>query len=625
MPNKTLPSAIYWRALKEARPWYPQLGLIIALGLLATPIALLAPIPVKVIVDSVLGDQPLPSFMTRWLSPSLTADKDAVLYVSIGFGVLVALVAVLHGVAEWLYRETVADQMVRRFRAKVMGQAMVQAASRDAGRGVVDQVFRISQDAPALQAMTIWGVIPLVTKIGSVVWVVAITSMISPQVAVIALASAVPLIVLIVLKQRPLCDRWHRYRELESRLTQIAYEVLGARRIVLTSCQEEHEVQRLIDQGRACFMARLSVMLIDAGFRVMLTLAIGLGTAGILYIGVRDVQAGALSVGDLIVLLAYMTQLYEPLKAIAEHIIAQQAAFACGERAFELLEAPPAVSEKPIRETEEAGPPRRTRGELSFERVSFAYPDGPAVLRNASFEVPAGTCVGIVGRTGSGKSTLTNLLVRLIDPSSGTIRLDGRDLRDFRLCDLRRQFAIMEQEPSLFSTTIAENIAYGRPEATRAEVEEAARRAHAHDFIMALPDGYDSLVGERALTLSGGERQRVCLARAFLKQAPVLILDEPTSALDRDTEAAITEAIEELMRGRTTFIIAHRLSTLRRADLILRVEDGQLQVERRGNLAAALEATQTEQGVAVGGRVIDAARWAQQHGKGGALRTTDTL
>ncbi|MBP2315738.1 ABC transporter ATP-binding protein [Azospirillum soli] len=624
MPNKTLPSAIYWRALKEARPWYPQLGLIVALGLLATPIALLAPLPVKIIVDSVLGDQPLPSFMTRWLSPSITDDKNLILYLCIGFGVLVGLLTVLHGVGEWLYRETVADQMVRRFRAKVLGQALRQTASRDAGRGVVDQVFRISQDAPALQAMTIWGVIPLVTKTGSVVWVVAITSMISPQVAVIALASSVPLIVLIVLKQRPLCDRWHRSRQLESRLTQLAYEVLGARRIVLTSCQEEHEVQRLIDQGRACFMARLSVMLIEAGFRVVLTLAIGFGTAGILYIGVRDVQAGALSVGDLIVLLAYMTQLYEPLKAIAEHIIAQQAAFACGERAFELLEAPPAVPDKPA-SPEKKARPRRTQGNLSFDRVSFAYPEGPEVLRNTSFDVPAGTCVGVVGRTGSGKSTLTNLLVRLIDPTGGSIRLDGRDLRDFRLCELRRQFAIMEQEPSLFSTTIAENIAYGHPEANRGEIEEAARRAHAHDFIMALPDGYDSMVGERALTLSGGERQRVCLARAFLKQAPILILDEPTSALDRDTEAAITDAIEELMRGRTTFIIAHRLSTLRRADLILRVEDGQLQVERRGSLAAALDAGQTEQGVAAGGRVIDAARWAQQHGKGNTLRTLDTL
>ncbi|MBP2295057.1 ABC transporter ATP-binding protein [Azospirillum rugosum] len=622
MPKTRLPSAIYWRALKEARPWYPQLAIIIALGLLATPLGLLAPIPVKIIVDSVLGDQPLPSFLSRWLPHALTADKDAVLALCIAFGVALALLTVAHGVAEWLYRETIADQMVRRFRAKVMGNALGQAAARDAGRGVVDQVFRVSQDAPALQAMTIWGVIPLVTKIGSVVWVVWVTALISPQVAAIALASALPLVVLIVLKQRPLCDRWHRVRERESGLTRLAYEVLGARRVVLTAGQEEHEVQRLIDQGRACFQARLSVMLIDAGFRVALALAVGLGTAGVLFVGVRDVQGGALSVGDLLVLLAYMAQLFDPLKGIAEHIIAQQAAFACGERAFALLEAPPAVPERA-----DPRPLRRARGAVSFDRVSFAYPDGPAVLRGASFSVPAGTCVGVVGRTGAGKSTLANLLVRLVDPSAGTIRLDGRDLRDHRLCDLRRQFAILEQEPSLFSTTIAGNIAYGRPDATRMDIEEAARRAHAHGFIAALPDGYDSLVGERALTLSGGERQRIGLARAFLKQAPILILDEPTSALDRETEAAITDAIEELMRGRTTFIIAHRLSTLRRADLILRIDGGQLHVERRGNLAEALGALETTEQArsrpAAEHRVIDATEWARARGRREARRASD--
>jgi len=432
---------------------------------------------------------------------------------------------------------------------------------------------------------------------------------------VVALATAVPLITLIILKQRPLCDRWHRVRELESRLTQLAYEVLGAQRTVLTTCQERHEVQRLVDQGRAVFLARMAVYVIDAGFRVALALAVGIGTAAILYISVRDVQSGALSVGDLVVLLAYMTQLYEPLKAIAEHIISQQAAFACGERAFELLEAPPAVPERP-----DAIPLTSARGHIEFHDVTFAYRGGPAVLRNASFVVPAGSCVGIVGRTGSGKSTLVNMLVRLLDPVDGSVRLDGMDLRDLKLCDLRRQFAIMEQEPTLFSTTIAENIAYGCPDASQAAIETAAKRAHAHDFIAALPQGYHSLVGERATLLSGGERQRICLARAFLKQAPVLILDEPTSALDKDTEAAITDAVEELMRGRTTFIIAHRLSTLRRADMVLRVVDGRVAVESGAGAVALPSAVRAGEA-----QVIDVGRWARAHGKSHRLRGWDAL
>ena len=605
MSKKTLPSAIYWRALKEARPWYPQLVAIVVLGLLATPIGLLAPIPIKIILDSVLGDSSFPSSLAKWLPADFVRDKETVLALCLISGVLIALVTILHTVVEWLYRETIADQMVRGFRGKVLGNALHQSPSRGDDRGVVDQVFRVSQDAPALQAMTIWGVIPLITKAGSVLWIVWVTALINPKMAAVALCTAVPLIVLIVLKQRPLCDRWHKVRELESRLVQLAYEVLGARRIVLTTCREEQEVRRLVEQGRACFMAKMAVMVIDAGFRVVLALAIGLGTAAILYISVRGVQAGTLSVGDLVVLLAYMAQLYEPLKGIAEHIVAQQAAFACGERAFELLEAPPSIPEKA-----DALPLRRAQGTVEFRDVSFSYPGGPEVLRNASFNIPAGTCVGVVGRTGSGKSTLVNMLVRLIDPTTGSVRLDGVDLREYQLCDLRRQFAIMEQEPSLFSTTIAENIAYGRPDASMSEIEEAARRAHAHEFIAALPRGYHSHVGERALMLSGGERQRICLARAFLKQAPILFLDEPTSALDKQTEAAITEAIEDLMRGRTTFIIAHRLSTLRRANLILRVNDGQIHAEHLGSLPVpelepVPEAT-----------IVDAAQWARTHGRG---------
>jgi ATP-binding cassette subfamily B protein len=614
MSTKTLPSAIYWRALREARPWYPQLAAIVALGLLATPIGLLAPIPVKIILDCVLGDAPLPGALARWLPAGMAADKETLFALCLAAGVLIALLTLSHTVAEWLYRETIADQMVRGFRGRVLGNALRQSPSRGDDRDVVDQVFRVSQDAPALQAMTIWGVIPLITKAGAVLWIVWVTALIDPRMAVVALGTAVPLIVLIVRKQRPLCDRWHRVRELESRLVQLAYEVLGARRIVLTTGQEEREERRLVEQGRACFLARLSVMLIDAGFRVALALAVGLGTAAVLYISVRGVQAGRLSVGDLVVLLAYMAQLYEPLKGIAEHIVSQQAAFACGERAFELLQAPPSIPEAP-----DALPLQRARGAVAFRAASFAYPGGPKVLREASFSIPAGACVGIVGPTGSGKSTLVNLLVRLIDPTAGSVRLDGVDLREYRLDDLRRQFAVMEQEPSLFSTTIAENIAYGRPDASLEEIQEAARRAHAHAFITALPRGYRSHVGERALMLSGGERQRICLARAFLKQAPVLILDEPTSALDKDTEAAITEAVEELMRGRTTFIIAHRLSTLRRADMILRVADGRVSVERPADALSELAATEHGAGM----NVVDAAQWARMHGRGRRMQAPD--
>jgi ATP-binding cassette subfamily B protein len=576
MSKRPLPTTIYLRALKEARPWYWRLALIVLLGFLATPIALLLPVPVKIILDHVINGRPPSPWMQVWLPEKVLSSPDNLLFAAIGFGVAIALLQAGHSTFEWLYRESIADQMVRRFRGRILRNALGLSVVDDGDKSVVDQVFRINQDAPALQAVTIWGVLPLVIATTSVVSVLAVTAFISPQVAAIAVGTSLPLMVLILMMQRPLCDRWHRVRQLECAVTQLVFEVLGAQRVVVTAGREQDESDRLVREARAAFMARLAVMMIEGGFKMALTLATGAGTAAILYLGVRDVQAGTLTAGDLILLVAYMTQLVEPLKAIALHISSQQAALACGERAFALLERVPAIGNGP-----DPRPLPTAAGDVQFDRVSFAYPGGPKVLRNVSFHVPAGTCVGIVGPTGSGKTTLVNMLVRMMDPSEGVIRLDGIDLRGFDLRDLRRQVAIMEQEPALFTTSIAGNIAYGRTDASRAEIEEAARRARAHDFICKLPDGYDSMVGERATKLSGGERQRICLARAFLKRAPILILDEPTSSVDVETEGRIQEAIEELMEGRTTFIVAHRVSTLRRADMILRVHDGAVLVESR--------------------------------------------
>ena len=235
------------------------------------------------------------------------------------------------------------------------------------------------------------------------------------------------------------------------------------------------------------------------------------------------------------------------------------------------MDLAPDVSEKP-----NAVPITRAAGRIEFRDVCYSYEPERLVLDNISFNVEPGTRVGISGRTGAGKTTLISLLVRFYDPTSGSVRLDGVDLRDYKVADLRGQFGFVLQEPVLFSSTIADNVAYARPGATRDEVMSAAKMANAHDFIMDLPKGYETLVGERGMRLSGGERQRISLARAFLKDAPVLILDEPTSSVDIATEAVIMEAMERLMRGRTTFMIAHRLSTLECCDLRLDIEDGRL-------------------------------------------------
>jgi ATP-binding cassette subfamily B protein len=247
------------------------------------------------------------------------------------------------------------------------------------------------------------------------------------------------------------------------------------------------------------------------------------------------------------------------------------ASLASAERALQVLDRQPEIQEKL-----HPRPIARAKGHLEIRNVTFSYPDGAPVLRDVTLAVPAGTRVGLQGRTGAGKSTLLSLLMRFYDPDRGVILLDGVDLRDYRLTDLREQFALVLQDSVLLSTTVRENIAYGRSRASDAEIEEAARLANAHEFIVRLPDGYQTEVGERGLLLSGGERQRIALARAFLRDAPILILDEPTSAVDVATEAAILEAVQRLMRDRTTFVITHRLSALEGCDLQLVLENGDL-------------------------------------------------
>jgi ATP-binding cassette subfamily B protein len=269
--------------------------------------------------------------------------------------------------------------------------------------------------------------------------------------------------------------------------------------------------------------------------------------------------------------MTYLTQLYGPLRTIGQKVTSLQNAFASAERVFALLDERPDVDER-----FDARPLARAKGEFAFRNISFGYEPEHPVLHKVDFELRAGTRLGIMGATGSGKTTLTNLMLRFFDPLGGEITLDGVDLRDYRLADLRRQFAVVLQDAVLFSSTIAENISYAYPDADFDEIVAAAKAANAHEFITGLPDGYYTRVGERGMRLSGGERQRISLARAFLKNAPILILDEPTSSLDMHTESAVMEAIQRLMRGRTTIMIAHRLTTLRNCDLLLTLENGRV-------------------------------------------------
>jgi ABC-type multidrug transport system ATPase subunit len=295
------------------------------------------------------------------------------------------------------------------------------------------------------------------------------------------------------------------------------------------------------------------------------------GTALVLGFGATHVLQGQLTVGELLVLLTYIAAIYKPLEAISATVGSLHEQFVYFNASLDLLETEPEVKEAP-----DAIALERTRGEVTFDHVGFAYQGRVDTLKDVTFRVEPGERVAIVGPTGAGKTTLVSLLIRFYDPQQGTIRLDGIDTRRLTLESLRSQVAVVLQEPLLFSGTIAENIRYGRLDATTEELEAAARAANAHEFITRLPQGYQTELGERGAQLSGGERQRLAIARAFLKDAPIIVLDEPTSSIDSRTEAVILDALEDLTVGRTSFVIAHRLSTVRHADRILVMNHGEL-------------------------------------------------
>jgi len=317
--------------------------------------------------------------------------------------------------------------------------------------------------------------------------------------------------------------------------------------------------------------ARLRLALAEGKYNFLVGLSSAIGTATVLFVGFRQVHSGVISLGDLMLIMGYVTQLYEPLKTMGKNSAALQSYLANIERAFALLDEIPEVEEKT-----NPRPLARASGKITFRNVSFAYGPSRPALDQISFLVDPGMRVGIVGPTGAGKTTLVSLILRFYDPVEGQILLDDVDLCEYRLADLRNQLALVQQEPVLFSSSVAENIAYARSGASTEQIHAAAKAANAHEFICKLPEGYQTRVGERGMRLSGGERQRISLARAFLKDAPILILDEPTSAVDVRTEAAILEATERLAKGRTTFIITHRFSALKVCDLVLRIENGRL-------------------------------------------------
>jgi ATP-binding cassette, subfamily B, bacterial len=563
--------ALIRRLFSQARRYWVHIGGFFLVSLLATPLALLAPLPLKIAVDSAIGSRPLPDFLDTLLPGDTTPSTITALIIAAGLVVVVGLFSEMQELAEDLLREYAGGKLTLGLRTQLFRQAQRLSLLYHDSRGVTDSTYRIQYDAPAIRYVMIDGVIPLITSVFTLAGMLYVTAKISLQLALITLVIAPILILLSWAYSRRLRTRWLKVHELDGMAFSVTQEALAAIRVVKAFGQEDREARRYARHSQESLRENVRVAFVEGVFGVLIGLATAAGTATVLFMGVRLVLSGALTLGDLLLVVGYLTQIYGPLNTLSSSKATLQSSLASVERAFSLLDEAPDVAERP-----DAQALARASGAVIFRGVSFAYRENDPVLHNVSFGIDPGTRVGISGRTGAGKSTLMSLLTRFYDPTEGEILLDGRDLRDYKLADLRDQFAIVLQEPVLFSTSIAENISYARPHAKREEVVEAAKAANAHEFIVELSDGYETEVGERGMSLSGGERQRIALARAFLKDAPILILDEPTSSVDTKTEAAIMDAMERLMRGRTTLMIAHRLGTLANCDTRLEIEDGRI-------------------------------------------------
>jgi ATP-binding cassette subfamily B protein len=582
----------FLRTLPYLRPYWRQAVISGGLTILISLAGLLAPWPVTLLIDSVLGDHPLPSVLQ--LVPGLaTAGRHTLLIwmvlASVGVILLQNGLKVLDG-----YVQTKLQQgMILDFRAALFQHAQRLSLAFHDKRHSGQLIFAINQAGAIVGPFqTVQPLVQSVLTLGGMFWIVMRMDL---QLALLSLTVVPFLYYAVGYYTTHVQARLRQVRDMERDTLSIIHEAISMMRVIVAFGREPQEYQRFQQQGEQAKEARVQLTVRQTSFNLAVNLTTAAGTALVLAFGAYRVLEGGLTVGQLLVVMSYIGLVYKPLETISYTIGSLQERFVGLQVAFNLLDTEPEIKDAP-----DARQIQRAQGHIRFEEVHFEYDGRPETLKNISFEVKPGQVVAIVGQTGAGKTTLVSLLPRFYDPQQGRIYLDGHDIHELAVKSLREQISLVLQEPLLFSGTIAENIGYGRLNASMDEVIEAARAANAHDFIMRLPQQYETPIGERGAQLSGGERQRISVARAFLKDAPILILDEPTSAVDSKTEAIILDALARLMIGRTTFMIAHRLSTIHHADLILVIAHGQLveqgthdELVRRNGLYKQLHDMQT--------------------------------
>jgi ATP-binding cassette subfamily B protein/subfamily B ATP-binding cassette protein MsbA len=549
-------------------------ALVVVLGCMLTKILLdvLKPWPMKFLVDYVLKDETMPEGVAGAVD-ILPGGANAANLITwcVGATVILFILARLLHLLAACANLAFGQRMIYDLASDLFGHLQRLSLRFHSRHSVGDSIRRVMSDCGCVAVIVRDALLPVVSAVFTLVVMFFILWRLDALLAALSLAVVPFMIVIFHRYAGPMLERSYEQHEIEGKTYEVVEQTLSAIPVVQAFGREEHAEQRFRAVNDDLIRATLKTTSVQLQFKVLMGLTTTLGTAAILWIGAIHVIEGKLTVGGILVFLSYLAALYAPLETLMYTTSTIQGAAGSARRVVEVL-----ATQQGVKESSDAAPVTAPRGHLQMENVSFGYEPGRPVLSGVSLEVQPGQVVAIVGATGAGKTTLVSLIPRFFDPWQGRVLLDGRDLRELQVKSLRQHVALVLQEPFLFPLNVAENIAYGRPEASRVEIEAAARAANAHAFIIALPNGYDTRIGERGATLSGGERQRISIARAFLKDAPVLILDEPTSALDAGTENLLLDALNRLIEGRTTLIIAHRLSTVRNADRIVVVNEGKI-------------------------------------------------
>ncbi len=554
-------------------------------------LGLLEPWPLKLIFDCVFLDAPLPVILKPVLGGSV---EDRFLLLNILIGSVIAL-AVVRGVFYYYQRlltGRVGQQMAAAIRVDLYAHLQRLSFSFHDRRRTGDLLNRLTSDIRMLRQILISLPLETVGHLVLMFSMVVVMSLMDLQLTFIAVMVVPCLFMLLQKYRKPMKKAIHKQREREGHLTSVAAEVLGAIKVVQGFHQEKSEVRRFKAQSKNSLRSGMKATRLEAKFKWAADFAVATFTAIVLGVAARRVMAGALSPGDLLVFLAYLKQFNRPLRRISRMVERMARSTACGERVLEMMKVQPAIKDRPG-----AISVGKVRGEIQYETVHFAYLGGNVALSNISLHVQPGKHIGLVGPTGCGKSSLVSLLPRFYSPSQGRILIDGQDVSQFTLKSLRRNISLVFQESVLFASSVAENIAYGRPDSSMERIRKAAQRAGIHSFIESLPEGYETVVGERGSTLSGGQRQCIAIARALIKNSPIVILDEPITGLDGRSAAVVMQAIEKLKAGRTVLLISHHLQVLRNLDhiYVLRnghiVEDGSPStlVSRKGLYRSLLE------------------------------------